>query len=64
MVKRRNGGRMIMENTITNNVVLEKKMDCYNNNNERARLFTKMRRAEFMEHRNWHKGLRERLIRK
>ena len=24
---------MIMENTITNNVVLEKKMDCYNNNN-------------------------------
>jgi cell division protein FtsB len=22
-----------MENTITNNVVLEKKMDCYNNNN-------------------------------
>lgn len=55
---------MIMENTITNNVVLEKKMDCYNNNNERARLFTKMRRAEFMEHRNWHKGLRERLIRK
>ena len=36
----------------------------FNNNNERARLFTKMRRAEFMEHRNWHKGLRERLIRK
>ena len=36
----------------------------FNNNNERARLFTKMRKAEFMAHRNWHKGLRERLIRK
>lgn len=31
----------------------------FNNNNERARLFTKMRRAEFMAHRNWHKGLRK-----
>lgn len=36
----------------------------FNDNNERARLFTKMRRAEFMARRNWHKGLRERLIRK
>ena len=36
----------------------------FDNNNERARLFTKMRKAEFMAHRNWHKGLRERLIRK
>lgn len=36
----------------------------FDNNNERARLFTKMRRAEFMAKRNWRKGLRESLIRK
>lgn len=36
----------------------------FNNNNERARLFTKMRRAEFMAKRNWRKGLRKHLIRK
>ena len=29
-----------MENTITNNVVLEKKMDCYNNNNNNLDNFT------------------------
>lgn len=31
----------------------------FDNNNERARLFTKMRRAEFMAKRNWRKGLRK-----
>ncbi len=36
----------------------------FDNNNERARFFTKMRRAEFMTKRNWRKGLRESLIRK
>lgn len=34
------------------------------NNNERARLFTKMCRAEFMAKRNWRKKLRKYLIRK